>query len=256
MAEGRPLGVAVVGSAFMGKAHSNAWRNVRAFYPDVPDVRQQVLVARDAVATRDLAAQYGWAEAATDWRTVIDRDDVDVVDICLPGHLHAEVAIAALEAGKHVLVEKPLANTVAEAEKMLVVAQAAAGARRDVDGRLQLPPGARPRARPRPGRLRPTGRRPSGQGGLPPGLAGRRRRPDDVADAQGDRRVGRARRPRLARGRPGPVPARPGRGVGVRQHRDVRPPTHGGRRARGRHRRRRRLGDAADVGWCGCVASR
>ena len=125
MAEGRPLGVAVVGSAFMGKAHSNAWRNVKAFYPDVPDVRQQVLVARDAKATRDLAAQYGWAEAATDWRAVIDRDDVDVVDICLPGHLHAEVAIAALEAGKHVLVEKPLANTVAEAEKMLVVAQAA-----------------------------------------------------------------------------------------------------------------------------------
>ena len=57
MAEGRPLGVAVVGSAFMGKAHSNAWRNVRAFYPDVPDVQQQVLVARDAKATHDLAAQ-------------------------------------------------------------------------------------------------------------------------------------------------------------------------------------------------------
>ena len=115
MAEGRPLGVAVVGSAFMGKAHSNAWRNVRAFYPDVPAVRQQVLVARDAAATGELAARYGWAEAATDWRTVLDRDDVDVVDICLPGHLHAEVAIAALEAGKHVVVEKPLANTVDQA---------------------------------------------------------------------------------------------------------------------------------------------
>ncbi len=121
----RPLGVALIGSAFMGKAHSNAWRNVRAFYPDVPDVRQQVLVARDPVATKDLAARYGWAEAATDWRTVVDRDDVDIVDVCLPGHLHAEVAIAALEAGKHVLVEKPLANTVAEAEKMLVAARAA-----------------------------------------------------------------------------------------------------------------------------------
>jgi predicted dehydrogenase len=121
----RPLGVALIGSAFMGKAHSNAWRNVRAFYPDVPDIRQQVLVARDAEATKDLAARYGWAEAATDWHTVIDRDDVDIVDICLPGHLHAEVAIAALEAGKHVLVEKPLANTVAEAEKMLVTARAA-----------------------------------------------------------------------------------------------------------------------------------
>ena len=125
MAERSPLGVAVVGSAFMGKAHSNAWRNVRAFYPDVPDVRQQVLVARDAEATKDLAARYGWAEAATDWRGVINRDDVDIVDVCLPGHLHAEVAIAALEAGKHVLVEKPLANTVAEAEKMLLAARAA-----------------------------------------------------------------------------------------------------------------------------------
>jgi predicted dehydrogenase len=82
-----------------------------------------VLVARDAEATRDLAARYGWAEAATDWRTVLDRDDVDVVDICLPGYLHAEVAIAALEAGKHVLVEKPLANTVPEAEKMLLAAR-------------------------------------------------------------------------------------------------------------------------------------
>jgi predicted dehydrogenase len=124
MAE-RALGVAVIGSAFMGKAHSNAWRNVRAFYPDAPHVRQQVLVARDAEATRDLAARYGWEEAATDWRSVVDRDDVDIVDVCLPGHLHAEATIAALEAGKHVLVEKPLANTVAEAEKMVEVARAA-----------------------------------------------------------------------------------------------------------------------------------
>jgi predicted dehydrogenase len=128
MAERAPddgWGVAVIGSAFMGKAHSNAWRNVRAFYPDVPRIRQQVLVARDAEATRDLADRYGWAESATDWRTVVDRDDIDVVDVCLPGHLHAEVTIAALEAGKHVLVEKPLANTVPEAEKMLLAARAA-----------------------------------------------------------------------------------------------------------------------------------
>jgi predicted dehydrogenase len=119
------VGVAVIGSAFMGKAHSNAWRNVGAFYADVPAVRQQVLVARDAEATSGLARRYGWAESNTDWRSVLDRDDVDVVDVCLPGHLHAEVTIAALEAGKHVLVEKPLANTVAEAEKMLLAAQTA-----------------------------------------------------------------------------------------------------------------------------------
>jgi predicted dehydrogenase len=71
------------------------------------------------------AAQYGWAESATDWRAVIERDDIDIVDVCVPGHLHAEVAIAALEAGKHVIAEKPLANTLAEAEKMVATAQAA-----------------------------------------------------------------------------------------------------------------------------------
>ena len=63
--------------------------------------------------------------AATDWREVIERDDIDVVDVCVPGHLHAEVAIAALEAGKHVIAEKPLANTLAEAEKMVATARAA-----------------------------------------------------------------------------------------------------------------------------------
>ena len=120
------LGVAVVGSAFMGKAHSNAWRNVGAFHPDVVAVTQQVLVARDPGATAQAAAQFGWAESATDWREVIHRDDVQIVDVCLPGHLHAEVAIAALEAGKHVLVEKPLANSLEEAEKMVQAATSAA----------------------------------------------------------------------------------------------------------------------------------
>ncbi len=120
------LGVAIIGGAFMGKAHSNAWRNVSAFHPEAPAVRQAVLVAHHPVEAERAAKQYGWAEAATDWREVIARDDVDIVDICLPGHLHCEVAIAALEAGKHVLVEKPLANTIEEAEKMVQAADAAA----------------------------------------------------------------------------------------------------------------------------------
>ena len=120
-----PLGVAVVGYAFMGKAHSNAWRNVAAFHPDVPPVRQQVLVGRDAAHVKTSAAQYGWAASSTDWRSVLDRDDVDIVDLCIPGHLHCELAVAALEAGKHVIVEKPLANTLAEAEQMAVAAAAA-----------------------------------------------------------------------------------------------------------------------------------
>ncbi len=121
----RAPGVAVIGYAFMGKAHSHAWRNVAALRPGAPAVRQQVLVGRDADAVAAAAGQYGWAESATDWRAVLERDDIDVVDVCVPGHLHAEVAIAALEAGKHVIAEKPLANTLAEAEKMVATAQAA-----------------------------------------------------------------------------------------------------------------------------------
>jgi predicted dehydrogenase len=73
----------------------------------------------------EAAAKYGWAQSATDWRSVITRDDIDIVDICAPGWMHAEIAIAALEAGKHVLVEKPLANTLAEAEAMTRAAAAA-----------------------------------------------------------------------------------------------------------------------------------
>jgi predicted dehydrogenase len=122
----RPLGVAVVGYSFMGKAHSHAWRNVGAFHPDVPGVRQQVLVGRDDAAVKEAAGRYGWSEAATDWRSVIERDDVDIVDICTPGNSHAEIAVAALAAGKHVLVEKPLANSVAEGEAMVAAASAAA----------------------------------------------------------------------------------------------------------------------------------
>jgi predicted dehydrogenase len=117
----RPLGVAAIGYAFMGKAHSNAWRNVASFF-DVPAFEQKVLVGRDATAVAEAAASYGWAESATDWRDVITRDDIDIVDICAPGWMHAEIAIAALEAGKHVLVEKPLANTLAEAELMTAAA--------------------------------------------------------------------------------------------------------------------------------------
>ncbi|WP_434621072.1 Gfo/Idh/MocA family protein [Arthrobacter sp. A5] len=106
----------------MGKAHSNAWRNVGAFF-DVPAFTQKVLVGRDADAVAAAAARYGWAESATDWRQVIARDDIDIVDICAPGALHAEIAVAALAAGRHVLLEKPLANSLSEAESMVAAAQ-------------------------------------------------------------------------------------------------------------------------------------
>ncbi|MBK4349097.1 Gfo/Idh/MocA family protein [Lacisediminihabitans changchengi] len=123
----RPLGVALIGYAFMGRAHSNAWRQVSAAF-DVPAFERRVIVGRDPELVAEAAGRLGWAEWATDWRTVLERDDIDIVDICTPGNLHAEIAIAALAAGKHVLVEKPLANTLAEAEEM---ADAAAVAERD-----------------------------------------------------------------------------------------------------------------------------
>jgi predicted dehydrogenase len=123
----RPLGVAVIGYAFMGKAHSQAWRNARAFF-DTPAYEQKLLVGRDAEQAAAAAERYGWQESTTEWRDVLTRDDIDVVDICSPGYLHAEMAVAALDAGKHVLVEKPLANTVAEAEAMADAARRA-GAR-------------------------------------------------------------------------------------------------------------------------------
>jgi predicted dehydrogenase len=119
------LGVGMVGYAFMGAAHSQGWRTVGRVF-DLP--RRPVLAAvcgRDASAVRAMADRHGWATAETDWRALIARDDVDLVDICTPGDSHAEIALAALAAGKHVLCEKPLANTVEEAQAMTEAAEAA-----------------------------------------------------------------------------------------------------------------------------------
>src|ERR671921_953662 len=122
----RPLRVAMIGHAFMGAAHSHAWRTAPRFF-DLPLTPQlSVLCGRNPETTAAAADRLGWAEWSTDWREVVARDDIDLVDICTPGDTHAEIAIAALEAGKHVLCEKPLANTVAEAEAMADVAARAA----------------------------------------------------------------------------------------------------------------------------------
>ncbi|WP_229691820.1 Gfo/Idh/MocA family protein, partial [Sphaerisporangium melleum] len=123
----RPVaGVGMVGYAFMGRTHSQAWRSVDAFF-DLPLKPAMVALAgRSAEATAQAAEKLGWAHVETDWKRLIARDDVQIVDICTPGDSHAEIAIAALEAGKHVICEKPLANTVAEAEAMVAAARAAA----------------------------------------------------------------------------------------------------------------------------------
>jgi predicted dehydrogenase len=116
------LGVGMVGYAFMGAAHSQAWRTAPHAF-DLP--LRPVLAAlcgRDRAATEAAAQRYGFAGVETDWRALLERDDVQLIDVCTPGDSHAEISVAALEAGKHVLCEKPLANTLAEAEAMAAAA--------------------------------------------------------------------------------------------------------------------------------------
>ena len=236
----------MIGYAFMGKAHSNAWRNVRQFLRR-PGLRAESARGPGRRPGGRGRGKYGWAESATDWRTVMDRDDIHIVDICAPGWMHAEIAIAALEAGKHVLVEKPLANTLAEAEAMTAAAADGPGEGRAVDDRLQLPP----RPGPRPGqgthRRRPARDRPARPRRLPAGLARRRRLPHDLAAPQGNRRLRRARRHRLARDRPGPVSCwattSPRSPAGSTPSWTA-APALARRRPGGRHGRRRRLGHA------------
>ena len=109
----------MIGHRFMGKAHSNAWRQVSRFF-DVPlDPVMKVICGRDEAAVKDAADKYGWLEHSTSWQQVIERKDIDVIDICTPGDLHMPIAVAAAEAKKVIFCEKPLANTLAEAERML-----------------------------------------------------------------------------------------------------------------------------------------
>jgi predicted dehydrogenase len=120
--EDRELRVGMVGYAFMGAAHSQAWRTAGRFFdlPLQPDMA--VLCGRDAAKAGTAAEKLGWRSVETDWRALLTRDDVALVDVCSPGDTHAEIAIAALDAGRHVLCEKPLANSVDEARAMVAAA--------------------------------------------------------------------------------------------------------------------------------------
>jgi predicted dehydrogenase len=120
------INVGMVGYAFMGKAHSHAWSTAPRFF-DLPlQVGMAALCGRNAARTQEAATTFGWESIETDWHDLIARDDIDLIDICTPGDSHAEIATAALRAGKHVLCEKPLANTVAQAEEMSAAAAEAA----------------------------------------------------------------------------------------------------------------------------------
>jgi predicted dehydrogenase len=119
------VNVAMIGYKFMGKAHSNAYRQVSHFFPGKLEPRMKVLCGRDREALEAAARQFGWEEVETDWRKVVEREDIDVIDIVTPGNLHCPMALAAAAAGKHVICEKPLANTLQDAQKMLRAVQKA-----------------------------------------------------------------------------------------------------------------------------------
>jgi predicted dehydrogenase len=103
----------------MGRAHSNAYRQVGVFFPDVALKPEMTAVCgRDEAGVRAFAEQFGWQSYETDWRKLVARDDVGLVDVSTPGDTHAPIAIAAAEHGKHVFCEKPLANTLDEARQM------------------------------------------------------------------------------------------------------------------------------------------
>src|SRR5215813_3604695 len=119
----RKLNIAMIGYGFMGRAHSNAWRQVRAFFAVPYEPVLKVICGRNEAAVKRVAEDFCWQEYSTDWQEVVTRDDIDVVDICSPGYTHAPIAIASAEAKKILFCEKPLANTLQEAETMLDAAK-------------------------------------------------------------------------------------------------------------------------------------
>ncbi len=119
------IGVGLVGYRFMGRVHSNAYRQVARFFDVDPAPRMVTLCGRNEAAVREAATSLGWEGYETDYGRMLERDDIGLVDISSSGDTHHEFVLAALEAGKHVFCEKPLANTLAEAREMMEAAQQA-----------------------------------------------------------------------------------------------------------------------------------
>jgi predicted dehydrogenase len=121
----KPLRIGMIGYGFMGRAHSNAYRQVSQFFDLAHKPVLQACCARNEAKIKDFAARWGYASYETDWRKLIARDDIDVIDIGSPNNTHLEIVLAAAQAGKMILCEKPLAMTVAEAEQMVAAVERA-----------------------------------------------------------------------------------------------------------------------------------
>ncbi len=114
----KPLNIGMIGYGFMGKAHTNAYATVGRFFELEHQPVLKAICARNEEAAQKFADNWGYESVETDWRKLIARDDIDAVDICVPNNLHKEISIAAAEAGKMILCEKPIAMNVAEGEEM------------------------------------------------------------------------------------------------------------------------------------------
>jgi predicted dehydrogenase len=121
----RKLNVAIIGHNFMGRAHANAWRNVGQFFELAAEPVLKLAVGRNPESLRSFADTWGWQDRSHNWREAVERDDIDIIDIAVPPDLHAEIAIAAARAGKHIFCEKPLALSSEEARAMLQAAERA-----------------------------------------------------------------------------------------------------------------------------------
>ncbi|MFL6569625.1 MAG: Gfo/Idh/MocA family protein, partial [Chthoniobacterales bacterium] len=121
----RTLAVGLVGYAFMGKAHSNAWRQAPRFFELPAEVRMKTICGRNAAAAGRAATRFGWENAVSDWRRVVDDPEIDMVDISTPNDTHRDIAIAAARAGKAIICEKPLGLDVVECEEMLAAVRKA-----------------------------------------------------------------------------------------------------------------------------------
>jgi predicted dehydrogenase len=122
----KPLNVGMIGYGFMGKAHSNAYAKVNHFFPELlfrPVLK--AICARNEERARSFADAWGYETVVTDWRKLIERDDIDAIDICSPNNTHHDIALAAAEARKMILCEKPLARNVSEGEAMVNAVEAA-----------------------------------------------------------------------------------------------------------------------------------
>ena len=114
----KKLNVAMIGYGFMGRAHSNAYRKVNQFFDLTYEPVMKVVCARNQANLSQFARRWGWEEHETDWRRAVEREDVDLVDICSPNNTHLDIALAAARAGKMIACEKPLAMNTAEAQEM------------------------------------------------------------------------------------------------------------------------------------------